>query len=159
MDHRENRVYVVMGDGELAEGSVWEGAMAAGMYHLDGLCAVVDRNGLQISGSTEDVMAHEDLKKRFESFGWHVEEVVQGNDSDALNQAFDRAKQVKGKPTVVIAYTVKGCGSHIMENQVSWHHHVPDQEEYRQIVCDLEKRKLTTLEDIESRRRESAEHE
>lgn len=159
MDHRENRVYVVMGDGELAEGSVWEGAMAAGMYHLDGLCAVVDRNGLQISGSTEDVMAHEDLKKRFESFGWHVEEVVQGNDSDALNQAFDRAKQVKGKPTVVIAYTVKGYGSHIMENQVSWHHHVPDQEEYRQIVYDLEKRKPTTLEDIESRRREAAEHE
>ncbi len=158
MDHRKNRVYVVMGDGELAEGSVWEGAMAAGMYQLDELCAVIDRNGLQISGSTEEVMAHEDLKRRFESFGWHVEEVWQGNDSDALNQAFDRAKQVKGKPTVVIAHTVKGFGSSIMENQVAWHHHVPEEEEYRQIIHDLEERKQAVLTNSQVRE-EAAGHE
>ncbi len=141
MDGRKNRTYVIMGDGELAEGSVWEGAMAAGMYKLDNLCAVVDRNRLQISGGTEDVMAHESLKKRFESFGWHVIEVEEGNNSDALYAAFGEARAVKGKPTVVLAYTVKGCGSSIMENQVSWHHHVPSEEEYAQIMKDFEARK------------------
>lgn len=141
MDGRKNRTYVVMGDGELAEGSVWEGAMAAGMYRLDNLCAVIDRNRLQISGGTEEVMAHEDLKRRWESFGWNVIDVENGNDSDALNEAFEQAKKVKGKPTAVIAHTVKGCGSSIMENQVSWHHHVPNDEEYAQIMKDFEERK------------------
>lgn len=141
MDGRKNRTYVIMGDGELAEGSVWEGAMAAGMYKLDNLCAVVDRNRLQISGGTEEVMAHESLRQRFESFGWHVIEVENGNDIDALNEAFEQAKKVKGKPTAVLAYTVKGCGSSIMENQVSWHHHVPSEEEYAQIMKDFEARK------------------
>lgn len=141
MDGRKNRTYVIMGDGELAEGSVWEGAMAAGMYKLDNLCAVVDRNRLQISGGTEEVMAHESLKQRFESFGWHVIEVENGNDSDALNEAFEQAKEIKGRPTAVLAYTVKGCGSSIMENQVSWHHHVPSAEEYAQIMKDFEARK------------------
>lgn len=141
MDGRRNRTYVIMGDGELAEGSVWEGAMAAGMYKLDNLCAVVDRNRLQISGKTEEVMAHESLKQRFESFGWHVIEVEEGNDSDALYAAFEEAKQTKGKPTAVLAYTVKGCGSSVMENQVSWHHHVPNEAEYAQIMKDFEERK------------------
>lgn len=141
MDGRSNRVYVIMGDGELAEGSVWEGAMAAGMYKLDNLCAVVDRNRLQISGGTEEVMAHDDLKERFASFGWNVIEAEQGNDSDALNEAFEEAKRVKGKPTVVIADTVKGYGSSVMENQVSWHHHIPNVSEYAQIMKDFEERK------------------
>ena len=141
MDGRSNRVYVIMGDGELAEGSVWEGAMAAGMYKLDNLCAVVDRNRLQISGGTEEVMAHDDLKERFASFGWNVIEAEQGNDSDALNEAFEEAKRVKGKPTVVIADTVQGYGSSVMENQVSWHHHVPNVSEYAQIMKDFEERK------------------
>lgn len=141
MDGRKNRTYVIMGDGELAEGSVWEGAMAAGMYKLDNLCAVVDRNRLQISGGTEEVMAHESLKQRLESFGWQVLEVQEGNNSDALNAAFEQAKSIKGKPTAVIAYTVKGYGSSVMENQVSWHHHVPNEEEYAQIMKDFEERK------------------
>ncbi|MBO5278954.1 MAG: transketolase [Lachnospiraceae bacterium] len=141
MDGRKNRVYVIMGDGELAEGSVWEGAMAAAMYKLDNLCAVVDRNRLQISGGTEEVMAHDDLKERFRSFGWHVIEVEQGNDSDALNVAFEEAKRIKGRPAVIIADTVKGFGSSVMENQVSWHHHVPNDEEYAQIMKDFEERK------------------
>lgn len=145
MEGRSNRIYVVMGDGELAEGSVWEGAMAAGMYHLDHLCAVVDRNHLQISGNTEAVMAHDSQEKRWSSFGWHVIEVLDGNDSDQLFAALEEAKTVKGKPTVVIANTIKGYGSGVMENKVSWHHHVPTQEEYNQIIRDFEERKEVAL--------------
>ena len=138
MDHRNNRVYVVMGDGELAEGSVWEGAMAAHQYKLDNLCAVVDRNRLQISGNTEDVMGHDDLHERFRSFGWHVIDVADGNDIDQLHAAFEEAKTVKGQPTVLIANTVKGKGSSIMENKANWHHKVPTEEEYQTIMKDLE---------------------
>lgn len=137
MDGKDSRVYVVMGDGELAEGSVWEGVMAAHQYRLDNLCAVVDRNRLQISGNTEDVMGHDDLKERFRSFGWHVIDVADGNDIDQLHAAFEEAKTVKGKPTVLIANTVKGKGSSIMENQVNWHHKVPTEEEYQIIMRDL----------------------
>lgn len=141
MDGRTYRVYTVMGDGELAEGSVWEGAMAASHYKLDNLCAVVDRNRLQISGNTEDVMAHDDLHERFRSFGWHVIDVKDGNDIDQLHQAFEEAKTVKGKPTVLIANTIKGRGSKVMENQVTWHHKVPGEEEYAQIMRDFQEAK------------------
>lgn len=140
MQGRMNRVYTVMGDGELAEGSVWEGAMAAGHYRLDNLCAVVDRNRLQISGSTEDVMRHEDLAARWRSFGWHVLSVP-GNSIPALHDAFEEAKRTAGMPTVIIANTVKGCGSPVMENKASWHHRVPTAEEYAQIMADLEARR------------------
>ena len=136
MDKADYRVYTVMGDGELAEGSVWEGAMAAGHFKLDNLCAVVDRNGLQISGTTEDVMSHEPLRDRFTSFGWHVIE-CDGNDMDSLDAAFAEAKATKGQPSVVIAHTVKGRGSEIMENKAPWHHKVPNAEEYAQIEKDL----------------------
>lgn len=144
MNKSQARVYTVMGDGELAEGSVWEGAMAASHYKLDNLCAVVDRNRLQISGSTEDVMHHDDLAARFAGFGWNVIS-VDGNDVDALNAAFDVAKTVKGKPSVVIANTTKGCGSPVMENKAPWHHKVPSEEEYNQIMSDLEERKEAAL--------------
>jgi len=137
MNKSSNRVYVVMGDGELAEGSVWEGAMAAANYRLDNLCAVIDRNRLQISGSTEDVMALDDLHRKWESFGWHVIDVSDGNDIEKLCAAFDEARMVKGKPTMLIANTVKGKGSSVMENKASWHHHVPTPEEYEQIKKDL----------------------
>ena len=141
MDAAPYRVYTLMGDGELAEGSVWEGAMAAGHYRLDNLCAVIDRNGLQISGGTEDVMSHEPLKARFESFGWHVVDVADGNDVNQLAAAFDEAEAVKGKPTVILAHTVKGKGSPVMENKAAWHHKVPGAEEYAQIMADLAARK------------------
>lgn len=141
MSKKSYRVYTVMGDGELAEGSVWEGAMAAGHYKLDNLCAVVDRNHLQISGNTEDVMADGDLHARFESFGWHVIDLDDGNDVDKLNAAYDEAERTKGKPTVIIAETVKGLGSPLMENKAGWHHHLPNKEEYEQICRDLEERK------------------
>ena len=141
MDRRNYRVYTVMGDGELAEGSVWEGAMAARQYKLDNLCAVVDRNRLQISGNTEDVMGHDDLCERFGSFGWNVIDIKDGNSVEQLHNAFEQAKQVKGKPTVLIANTVKGKGSAVMENKADWHHHVPSEEDYRQIIKDFEERK------------------
>ena len=144
MDERDYRVYTVMGDGELAEGSVWEGAMAAHQYKLDNLCAVVDRNRLQISGCTEDVMAHDSQEERWSSFGWHVIS-INGNDYKELKAAFDEAKTVKGAPTVIIANTVKGCGSSIMENKAGWHHKVPNAEEYAQIMKDLEAGKEAAL--------------
>lgn len=141
MDQRSSRVYTVMGDGELAEGSVWESVMAANQYHLDNLCAVIDRNRLQISGTTEEVMGQNDLRERFSSFGWYVIGVEDGNDIGQLDAAFEEAKTVKGRPTVIIAQTVKGKGSEVMENQVNWHHHVPTEEEYCQIISDFERRK------------------
>lgn len=145
MDHMDCRVYTVMGDGELAEGSVWEGAMAASYYGLDNLCAVVDRNRLQISGCTEDVMAQDDLHEKFRSFGWNVIDVADGNSIPQLKEAFDAARNVKGKPTVLIANTVKGKGSSIMENKANWHHKVPTPEEVAQIKKDLQERKEAAL--------------
>lgn len=144
MNKSSARVYTVMGDGELAEGSVWEGAMAASQYKLDNLCAVVDRNRLQISGNTEDVMHHDNLCDRFRSFGWNVIS-VNGNSIDELNAAFDTAKTVKGMPTVVIANTIKGYGSSVMENKANWHHKVPTEDEVKQIMSDLEARKEAAL--------------
>lgn len=136
MDKRDSRTYVVMGDGELAEGSVWEGAMSATMYKLDNLCAVIDRNRLQISGATEEVMHQDPVEARFAAFGWNVLS-VDGNDIDALCAALDEAKTVKGRPTLIVANTTKGKGSAVMENKASWHHHVPSAEEYGQIMKDL----------------------
>ena len=136
MNKTDARTYVVMGDGELAEGSVWEGAMSATQYRLDNLCAVVDRNRLQISGTTEEVMHQDSVEARFAAFGWNALS-VDGNDTVALCAAFDAAKAAKGKPTLVVANTTKGKGSPVMENKASWHHHVPSQEEYAQIMADL----------------------
>ena len=140
MNKGPNRVYVVTGDGELAEGSNWEGAMSAAMYGLDNLVWIIDRNRLQISGNTEDVMALEDLKRKAEAFGWNVIS-VDGNDIDEVDSALEKAKGCKRKPTCVIANTIKGKGSPIMENKAGWHHHLPTQEEYEQIMQDLEHQK------------------
>ncbi len=145
MDGRKYRVYTLMGDGELAEGSIWEALMAAGHYRLDNLCAVVDRNHLQISGNTEDVMGHHDLHARFAAFDWHVIDVDDGNDVDQLNAAFDEAERIKGQPTIIIANTVKGKGSTLMENKASWHHHLPNAEEYDIISRELKERKEALL--------------
>ena len=145
MDGRPYRVYTLMGDGELAEGSIWEALMAAGHYKLDNLCAVVDRNHLQISGNTENVMGHHDLHARFAAFDWHVIDVADGNDIDQLNAAFDEAEQTKGKPTILICNTVKGKGSILMENKAGWHHHLPNAEEYEQIKAELAQRKEAIL--------------
>lgn len=133
------RSYVVMGDGELAEGSVWEAAMAASQYRLDTLCAIVDRNRLQISGPTDKVMSTEPLGQRFTAFGWNVLE-TDGNRIDALLAAFAEAKRLKGMPTLVIANTVKGCGVSFMEDLAVWHHRIPSEEEYHRAKAELELR-------------------
>ena len=140
MDKKDYRVYTVMGDGELAEGSVWEGAMAASNYKLDNLCAVVDRNRLQISGCTEDVMKQDSQEQRWAAFGWNVIR-VDGDSIEAMDAAFTAAKHHKGQPTVIIANTTKGYGSALMENKADWHHHLPNEEEYKQILADFAARK------------------
>lgn len=127
---RTYRTFVVMGDGEQAEGSVWEAAMAAANYKLDNLFAIVDRNGLQISGTTEQVMALEDFRAKWEAFGWDVAE-VNGNDMDALVRYFD-GMHVEDKPHCLIAHTVKGKGLPFAENKAEWHHKVPTREQLAQ---------------------------
>lgn len=126
MAGRTNRVFTLMGDGELAEGSIWEAAMAASNYRLDNLTAIIDRNTLQISGNTEKVMALEPLADRWRAFGWNVEE-IDGHDVDALAITLGAAPVVRDKPRLFIARTVKGKGVKEMENVAKWHHGVPDE--------------------------------
>ena len=123
-------VYVVMGDGEQAEGSIWEAAMAGANYHLDNLFAVVDRNGLQISGPTEKVMALDDLAAKWRAFGWDVVE-ADGNDMQALLNYY-HGNHPEGKPHLLLAHTVKGKGLPFAENRAEWHHHVPNEEQLQQ---------------------------
>lgn len=138
MDHRDYRTYVVLGDGEMAEGSNYEGMMAAGHYKLDNLCATVDLNHLQISGTTEAVMDSASLADKFRDFGWNVIEAEHGNDCQELVKAYEKAAAYKGKPSVVIARTTKGKGVSFMEGQASWHHGVMTEEQYLQAVKELE---------------------
>ena len=140
MDGRAYRTYVVLGDGEMAEGSNYEAMMAAGHYHLDNLCATVDVNRLQISGKTEDVMCSDSLAQKFRAFGWHVTEVEDGNDCGQLLAAYEAVALYRGKPTAIIAHTVKGKGVSFMEDQASWHHGVMKPEQYAQAVEELEER-------------------
>lgn len=140
MDEKDYRVYVVLGDGEMAEGSVWEAVTAGAHYKLDNLTAFVDRSHLQISGTTEQVMNQQSQEARWAAFGWNVISVSDGNDLDAINDAIDLAKRTKGKPTVIIAHTVKGYGISFVENQVGWHHHVPNDEQYQAALKELDER-------------------
>ena len=133
---QDYRTYVLMGDGELAEGSIWESAMAAGHYKLDNLCAIVDRNHLQISGCTETVMTLEDLKGKWQMFGFEVIE-IDGNNYEEIINAFTQAKAIKNKPSLILANTVKGKGVSFMENQASWHHGVLDAVQYKQALMEL----------------------
>jgi len=151
MDGSAHRIYVVMGDGELAEGSVWEGAMAAGHYKLDSLTAFVDRNKLQISGPTEVVMAQDDVFGRWSSFGWHVIE-ADGHDIKALDAAISQAKAYKGKPTLIIANTVKGYGYSVAENRADWHHKVPDAEQYEAARAELTLREADARSEVGAKR-------
>ena len=137
MDEKNFRVYVVLGDGEMAEGSVWEAINAGGHYKLDNLTAFVDRNRLQMSGSTEDVMAQDDQATRWRSFGWNALS-IDGNDLDAVDAAVTLAKRTKNQPTVIIANTVKGCGVSFMENRAQWHHKVPNESEFKAAMAELE---------------------
>ncbi len=136
MDKKDYRVYSILGDGEIEEGQVWEAFMAAAKYNLDNLCAVIDVNGLQIDGKTADVMPTEPLDKKMEAFGWNVIH-VDGHDLTALSAAFEQAKAVSGKPTVLLAKTVKGKGVSFMENDAGWHGKAPNAEQYEQARAEL----------------------
>lgn len=137
LDEKDYRVFVLMGDGEQAEGSVWEAAMAGAHYKLDNLIAVVDRNKLQISGATENIMALEPLEDKWSSFGWNVI-AVNGNDIEELQKVMQGLPRVEGKPTLLMAYTTKGKGVPFMENEAKWHHGVPSEEQFKQIMEDLQ---------------------
>ncbi|MBR4308693.1 MAG: transketolase [Oscillospiraceae bacterium] len=134
---KDYRVYAAMGDGEIAEGQIWEAAMSAAKYGLDNLCAMVDVNGLQIDGATKDVMPSEPLDEKFRAFNWHVI-VVDGHDYDALVAAFEEAKTIKGKPTMLILKTTKGKGVSFMENNYGWHGKAPNDEQYEQAKAEVE---------------------
>ena len=133
---KDYRVYAILGDGEVAEGQVWEAMMAANKYHLDNLCACVDDNGLQIDGETKDVMPTEPLDKKFEAFGWHVIR-MDAHDFDAIGAAMQEAETIVGKPVAIIQKSVKGKGVSLKENQVGWHGKAPNQVEYEQAMAEL----------------------
>jgi transketolase len=135
MDGRSYRVFTLLGDGELAEGSNWEAGLAAAHYKLDNLTAIIDHNTLQITGHTRDVMSNEPLDEKWRAFGWAVK-VVNGHDYAALTTALGRPAE-PGKPTCVIANTVKGRGVSFMENVAKWHHGVPSDAELKQALAEL----------------------
>jgi transketolase len=137
MNGKNNSVYVLMGDGEQAEGSVWEGAMSASNYKLDNLVAVIDRNNLQISGNTEDVMALEDLAGKWRAFGWDVIE-IDGNDMEQITDALDLSSAKNGKPHLIMAHTTKGKGVSFMQNVTKWHHGVPTEEQMALALAELD---------------------
>lgn len=132
------RVYAVLGDGELQEGLVWEASMAAAHYKLDNLVAIVDFNGLQIDGKNEEVMGISPLDEKFRGFGFNVIE-CDGHDYEELDKAFKNAEETKGKPTVIIAKTVKGKGVSFMENQAGWHGQAPNKEQTEQAITEIMK--------------------
>lgn len=136
IDKKEYRTYTLMGDGELAEGSVWEAALAAANYELGNLTAIIDYNKLQITGEVKDVMNVEPLADKWRAFGWHVIE-VDGHDFAEMIEAFD-SKENGNKPKMVIAHTIKGKGISIAENQASWHHKVPTDDEFKQAMEELD---------------------
>jgi transketolase len=134
---RSYRVYCLMGDGEQQEGSIWEAAMAAGHYHLDNLCAIVDKNDLQIDGWVREVMNVDPLAAKYAAFGWRVVE-TDGHDLAQILAAFERAAATKDSPTVIIAHTIKGKGVSFMENQVSWHGVAPNRQQFETAMAELQ---------------------
>lgn len=136
LDQRPYRVYTLLGDGELSEGSNWEASMSAAHYHLDNLTVIIDRNTLQITGRTESVMRLEPLADKFTAFGYAVRS-VDGNNIAELVRLFDRLPFEPGKPNLILARTVKGKGVSFIEDQATWHHHVPTEEEYKTAMAEL----------------------
>lgn len=136
VDKKDYRVYTLLGDGELEEGQVWEAAMSAAHYKLDNLTAFVDFNGLQIDGDITKVMNPSPIDKKFEAFGWNVL-VIDGHNIDEILDAIEKAKNFKGKPTVVVCNTVKGKGVSFMENQASWHGTAPSKEQCEQALAEI----------------------
>ena len=133
------RVYTLLGDGEIQEGQVWEAAMLAGHRKLDNLIVIVDNNGLQIDGNIDDICSPYPIDEKFRAFNFHVINVEDGNDFDALRTAFKEAREIQGMPTAIILKTVKGKGVSFMENQAGWHGKAPNDEEYKIAMEELEK--------------------
>ena len=136
MDDKDYRVYCILGDGEIEEGQIWEAAMASNKYKLDNLCVIVDNNNLQIDGTIEEVMSSYPIDKKFEAFGFNVIN-IDGHNFEQIKNAFSQAKQVKDKPTCIIAKTIKGKGVSFMENEVGWHGKAPNEEQYNKAMEDL----------------------
>lgn len=137
IDKKDYRVYTILGDGELEEGQVWEAAMYAPHYKLDNLCAFVDFNGLQIDGDISKVMSPLPIDKKFEAFGWNVI-VCDAHDFNALLDAINKAKETKGKPTMILLASTKGKGVSFMENNAAWHGSAPNDEQYEAAMKELD---------------------
>lgn len=136
MDSEGVRVYCICGDGEIEEGQIWEAAMTSSHYKLDNLCVIVDNNNLQIDGEVSQVMNIYPIDEKFKSFGFEVIN-IDGHNIEEIIQAFEQAKKVKGKPTAIIANTIKGKGVSFMENKAEWHGKAPNEEQYRQAMLEL----------------------
>jgi transketolase len=139
MDGASWKTFVLMGDGEQGEGSIYEAAMAGHQYKLDNLVAIIDRNHLQISGDTEDVMAIDDIHAKWTAFGWDVME-MDGDDMDDICRAFEAVDYGNGKPHLIISNTTKGLGVSFMENEAKWHHGVPTDAQFAQAMKELDER-------------------
>src|SRR4051812_4017446 len=147
LDNKKFRVFTLLGDGELPEGSNWEAALTASHYKLDNLCAIIDNNKLQITGPTNEVCNTDPIDAKFESFGWAVRH-VDGHDLNVLKEAFDELPFTKDKPSLVIAHTLKGKGISYMENAVKWHHGVPDEKQYQDALTELDNAMVTIPDDF-----------
>lgn len=137
IDKKDYRVFVLIGDGELQEGQIWEAAMTAAHYELDNITVFIDNNGLQIDGANREVMNIEPIEEKWKAFGWHTIK-IDGHDFDQIQRAVEEAKNIKGKPTVIIAKTIKGKGISFMENEADWHGKAPNQEQSQQALKELE---------------------
>jgi transketolase len=147
LDNKNFRVFTLLGDGELPEGSNWEAALAASHYKLDNLCAIIDYNKLQITGPTSQVCNTDPIDKKFESFGWAVKH-VDGHDFDALTETFGSLPFEKDKPGLIIAHTTKGKGVSYMENNVKWHHGVPSENQFAEALSELDSAMITIPDDF-----------
>lgn len=136
LDHSRRRVYAIIGDGECQEGQIWEAAMAAAHYKLDNLTVILDYNNLQICGEVCDVMNIEPLAEKWQAFGWHVVE-LNGHDFSQIRESICEAKSTKGKPTLLLAHTIKGKGVSFMENKAEWHGSAPNAEQLAQALAEL----------------------
>lgn len=137
LDQKSYHTYVILGDGEIEEGQVWEAAMFGSQYHLDNLTAIVDYNGLQIDGKLSEVCSPEPIPDKFEAFGWHVI-CMDAHDFESIEAAFDEADTVQDKPVAIIQKSVKGKGVSFMENQAGWHGKAPNDEQYAQAMAELQ---------------------
>jgi transketolase len=144
LDNNKKKIYVLLGDGELNEGAIWEAAMSANHYKLDNLIAIVDRNGIQIDGSTEEIMALEPLADKWKAFGWNVIE-VNGSSINELLNTFEMSNKMLGKPKVIISYLIKGSEISFMEHTKKYHGRAPTKEEYNTALKELELIKMKLL--------------